>query len=151
MAKLFFECPVSAPLEQVRDGFNIDLFKALKPPLVNLEVKRFDGCKKGDEVHLSISPGIIPGPTLNWVSHITADNEDQDEWSFIDEGAVLPFPLKSWHHHHRVVRSANGSKIIDDITFSTGNSILDALVKPGLFLQFVGRKPVYQKFFGSPQ
>lgn len=149
MQKLYFECPVSASLETVVEGFNVDLFKALKPPLVSLEVSRFDGCKTGDEVHLSIGAGI--GPTVTWVSHITKDTQTENEWSFVDEGAVLPFPLKKWHHHHRVVRSANGSTIIDDISFSCGNLILDKLMKPALYFQFVGRKPVYQKTFGKPE
>jgi ligand-binding SRPBCC domain-containing protein len=147
MQKLYFESPVSAPLEQVRDGFNLDLFKALKPPIVSLDVTRFDGCKKGDEVHLSVGLGL----KVKWVSHITADHESQDEWSFVDEGALLPFPLKKWHHHHRVLRSTNGSIIIDDISFSCGNALFDTLMKPALFLQFVGRKSVYQRIFGRPQ
>lgn len=54
MEKLYFECPVKEPVETVKQGFNEELFKALKPPIIDLIVERFDGCKKGDEVHLKI-------------------------------------------------------------------------------------------------
>lgn len=146
MEKLIFKSPVKSSLTQVKEGFNLELFKALKPPIVQLDVTRFDGCKKGDEVHLSVGLGL----RVQWVSHITDDTEDSNEWSFVDEGFLLPFPLKKWHHHHRVLKDGDHAQIIDDISFSCGSTIVDKLMKPILYLQFVGRKSIYQKIFGRP-
>lgn len=147
MERLIFKSPVTASLTLVKKGFTLDLFKALKPPLVQLEVTRFDGCKKGDEVHLSVGLGF----KVKWISHIVEDVENAEEWSFIDVGAKLPFPLKKWHHHHKVIKVGDSSLIVDDISFSCGNALLDKLMKPILFLQFVGRKKIYQRIFGRPQ
>ena len=67
--------------------FDEDLFKFLKPPLLNLEVERFDGCKKGDEIHLGIGLGPF---SMKWISHITENSENDEENLFIDEGHLLP-------------------------------------------------------------
>ncbi len=145
MENLIFKTPVSASLETVRDGFNLDLFKALKPPVLSLDVSRFDGCKKGDEVHLKVGLGL----KVEWISLITEDSETANEWSFVDEGKKLPFPLTAWRHHHRVLRDGTGSIIIDDISFEAGPSFTSKMMKPLLYLQFVGRAPVYRKIFGE--
>lgn len=145
MENLIFKTKVSSSLEQVRDGFNLDLFKALKPPILSLDVSRFDGCKKGDEVHLKVGLGL----KVEWISLITEDSESPEEWSFVDEGKKLPFPLAAWRHHHRVVREGDQSVIIDEISFSCGPAFLNKMMKPILYLQFAGRAPVYRKIFGA--
>lgn len=127
------------------EGFDLKLFKALKPPLMSLDVERFDGCNVGDEVHLKV--GFGPFRT-KWISLITENQENDQETYFVDEGKLLPFPLKSWRHIHRVVKTDDkGSEIQDDIEYSTGLRALDVLMYPVLYLQFAARKPVYKKFF----
>ena len=73
---LFFETQVASPLFTVKAGFNEELFRALKPPFVSLKVERFDGCKKGDEVHLMLG---TPGFLQKWVSHITSSEAHRIE------------------------------------------------------------------------
>ena len=68
--KILVQTPISRPYDEVFKGFNQKLFEALKPPLLNLKVERFDGCNKGDEVHLLVS-------NKRWVSHITDFYKDE--------------------------------------------------------------------------
>lgn len=147
MENLIFKTEVGSSLEKVKAGFNVELFKALKPPVLTLDVARFDGCSEGDEVHLRVGLGL----KVEWISLITKEIETQNEWSFIDEGKKLPFPLTAWRHHHRVIKSDDEAIIIDDISFRCGTGLLSKLMKPLLYLQFVGRGPVYQKVFGKPK
>ncbi len=124
--------------------FNEELFKALKPPIINLEVKRFDGCKTGNEVHLAMDVfGLV---NQEWVSLITDHSESFEECYFVDEGKKLPSPLKYWRHRHRLIRiNDHTSYVVDDITFSTGNKALDAIIYPVLYGMFSFRIPVYKK------
>ena len=145
MLRFVLTTPVPQSIDQVKAGFNLELFKALKPPIINLKVERFDGCHKGDEVHLKVGLGLM----MDWVSLITEDNQNSQEWYFIDEGDKLPPPLKKWRHRHRVLkREAGGSIIVDDISFSSGLKLLDYLLYFPLKLQFKLRAPVYKKIFG---
>jgi len=143
--KLLIKTSVKTNYKEVMKGFTLELFKALKPPLMSLNVDRFDGCLKGDEVHLSVGLGPIQ---KKWVSLITDNFENESEVTFVDEGKVLPFPLSSWKHIHRVQKiDDSSSEIHDDIEYSTGFVPLDYLMYPILYLQFAVRGPVYRKFF----
>ncbi|MCR9204200.1 MAG: hypothetical protein NXH75_06470, partial [Halobacteriovoraceae bacterium] len=139
MQNIVFKCPVKASVNEVKKGFNLELFKALKPPLVQLEVTRFDGCEKGDEVHLSVGLGL----KVSWVSLITEDHQDDNQWFFVDEGKVLPPPLKKWRHIHSVLKDGDNAIIVDDISFTSNNRAMDFLLRPAMFLQFSGRYNVY--------
>lgn len=145
MQNLVFKCPVKASVEEVKEGFNLELFKALKPPLVQMEVSRFDGCSKGDEVHLSVGLGL----KVSWISLITEDHQDDNQWYFIDEGKLLPPPLKKWRHIHSVIKDGDGAIIVDDISFTSNNRVLDFLLRPTMHFQFSGRYDVYQNLFGA--
>ena len=143
--KIIIKTDINRTIKEVSESFNLKLFKALKPPFVGLEIPRFDGCHKDDEVHLKIKFGFL---SQDWVSLITEQNEDENEWYFIDEGYTLPPPLKRWKHRHRVVKTGETSvKIIDDIFYSTNNSLLDFFIYPAMYIQFWLRKPAYKKFF----
>lgn len=145
--KIFLPTEINNDLHTTFRLFNEDLFKALKPPAVGLKVLRFDGCKKGDEVHLEISVGPLK---QKWVSLITDDSVSDDVCYFIDEGGKLPPPLKSWKHIHRIRKVDDQNCVIeDDIEFSTGNSFLDRMIYPVLLMQFKARKPVYQKLLNK--
>jgi ligand-binding SRPBCC domain-containing protein len=137
--KIKITTPVNRNFREVFALFNLKLFEALKPPVVNLKVERFDGCKKGDEVHL-----IVAGQ--RWVSHITDYVENDDEIYFIDRGVIIPAPLNSWLHIHRIERSGeNFCNVIDDIEYSTGNIFTDRLIYPAIYAMFVMRKSIYQR------
>ncbi len=148
MKKLLFKTIVQNDYKTVYAGFDLKLFKALKPPLMSLEVTRFDGCKKGDEVHLKVG---AMGMTQDWISHITCHHEDDSECFFIDEGFKVPFPIKKWQHRHIVQKvSANQTAIIDDISYSCfGGIIVEILMYPALFAQFKIRAPIYRRFFDN--
>ena len=142
--KIFISTEVNNNLNSIVKKFNQDLFQKLSPPLVDLKVIRFDGCKKGDEVHLEMK---LFGKIHNqWISKITTDEISENEFYFIDEGTLVPAPLKNWKHVHRV-RKIDDSKclVIDDIEFSTGNTLLDYAIYPALYAMFSHRKPIYKK------
>lgn len=143
--KLLFKTKINKSLLHIKSNFNVDLFQALKPPLVKLEVKRFDGCSVNDEVHLNLGSF---GFQQKWVSVITAEDFSENEWSFIDEGKVLPWPLASWKHHHRVIQlNMDTSLVVDDITYQCKYSWLNGIIYPAMWLSFAFRPQSYRKFF----
>jgi ligand-binding SRPBCC domain-containing protein len=134
---ILIKTPIKKDYRSVFAQFNVKLFTALKPPLVNLKVLRFDGCNKGDEVHLLVSG-------KRWVSHITQLHIDDDEIYFVDVGVVVPAPITSWEHIHRVVRTGiDTCEVVDDIHYSTGNRLLDKIIYPALKAMFLLRRPIY--------
>jgi len=133
--------------QKVSDGFNQKLFEALAPAFPKLELIRYDGESKGDEVHVLINLFIIK---QLWVSIITQSKiESNEEIVFIDEGKLLPAPLKTWKHLHRIKKSndENICFVIDDVTYSTGFRILDWILLPTFLVQFFARKNKYKKYF----
>ncbi|HMT12979.1 MAG TPA: hypothetical protein PKA39_15320 [Ignavibacteria bacterium] len=116
----------------------------LKPPLIGLKIVRFEGCKTGDNVEIMLD---IFGLKQHWHSVITEDFENEESIGFIDEGVKLPRPLKQWRHIHKIEKSIENSIIIDDISYNTGNKLLNFLMFPAFFLQFYYRKPVYKSYF----
>lgn len=144
--RILIRTKVNGDYRKVFQAFDIKLFMKLKPPLVGLKVIRFDGCKKGDEVHIETS---ILGIKQKWISLITDQNTGDKEIYFTDEGVLLPKPLKYWKHKHIIEKSIDSSIIIDDICYSSGSKIIDFIIFPALFLQFFYRKPVYKSFFSK--
>ena len=135
--KILIKTPIENDYRSVFSRFNMKLFAALKPPFVNLRIDRFDGCKKGDEVHLQVAG-------QRWVSHITELHEDENQIYFVDIGVIIPPPLTSWRHVHRIERAGkNKCHVIDDIEYSTGNKITDKLLYPAIMAMFLLRRPVY--------
>lgn len=142
--KIVIKTKIDKNYQIVFSKFNLQLFKALKPPFVQLEVERFDGCKKGDEVHLKML--LFGWLKQKWISHITADFKSEYEIYFVDEGAYLPPPLKKWKHIHRIDKINELSCfVIDDIEYTSGNVALDLLLYPALYLMFLYRKPIYKR------
>jgi ligand-binding SRPBCC domain-containing protein len=142
--RIYLKTTVSADFHRVISNYNRKLFDALKPPLMALKLIRYDGEKTGDEIHLALGFG------QKWISLITDHGATEKEWFFVDEGKVLPWPLRSWKHVHKVLKTDNnGTTLIDDIAFSTGSPLLDAILYPLLYLQFAWRKPAYKKYFGN--
>jgi len=129
---------------KVFQGFDINLFMKLKPPLIGLRIMRFEGCKTGDNVEIRLN---MFGLKQHWHSMITEDFENENSVGFVDEGVKLPWPLKYWRHVHKIEKSIENSIIIDDISYNTGNKLLNFLLFPAFFLQFYYRKPVYKSYF----
>jgi ligand-binding SRPBCC domain-containing protein len=135
---------VEQDYKSVFSKFDVQLFKKLKPVLIGLNVCRFDGCRKGDEVRVEIS---ILGIKQRWYALVTDAGEDEKEIYFIDEGIVLPWFLKSWKHTHRIMKSTDNSIIIDDICYRGRFFLLDYLLFPVLYFQFYYRKHIYESYF----
>ena len=143
--KIFFRTRIRQPVSVVKNGFTQDLFMKLTPHWSNASLQRFDGCKKNDEVHITIK---ILGKTQSWISIITDEHEDASGWSFVDEGKKLPWPLTGWKHIHRVDRVGDmDCEIVDDIEFHTSSKYLDKLVYPVIWSTFAIRPNLYQKYF----
>lgn len=135
---------VEQSAEQVMAGFNEKLFLKLNPPFPPVRLLRFDGSKKGDIVSLELNFLLFK---QKWVSEITADEQGQDYFLFIDEGRKLPFMLSYWRHEHRIEVRPKGAAIIDYITYESGNKFFSLLLYPIMVLQFLYRKPIYTKVF----
>ena len=143
--RLVLHTHVNQPLKQVAAGFNQQLLSALAPPFPRLKLQRFDGSKKGDIVAMELNFGLMK---QHWVSKIIANGENEHEWFFIDEGQELPKPLKYWQHRHRLQRlPSGGTRIVDDLTYTTDNKLLDMALYPAMLAQFLYRKPIYKRFF----
>lgn len=136
---------INRPFLEVKEGFNEQLFTRLNPPFPKVELRRFDGCEKGDLVSMQLHFLLF---RQTWESLITADDTTDTYFFFQDEGRQLPFFLKKWKHRHWVKKiDAHASEIVDDVYFSTGNIFTDVFMYPALKAQFLYRQPIYRKFF----
>lgn len=152
---LLLKTPVTSSVQHVWNGFDRSLFDQLSPPFPPVDVVRFDGCLKGDTVHLRLNFLLFK---QDWISLITDQRTIEtanrtDEIYFIDEGTQLPFFLAYWRHRHSIVRDTAAETgddraiIVDDITFRTPFRLTDYLFYPLLWLQFAYRKPIYRRIF----
>jgi ligand-binding SRPBCC domain-containing protein len=120
----------------------------LAPPFPPAEIVRFDGCLKGDVVHLRLNFIFFK---QDWISNIVDQQTGANEIFFVDQGSKLPFFLRYWHHRHRLVRDTQtgGTIVIDDITFRTPSLLTDFLFYPIMWGLFAYRKPIYRRVFGA--
>lgn len=136
---------VKASFNTVIENFDARLFNALSPPLIKVNLLRFDGCQKDDKVHVELN---ILGFKQNWEALVVADENSNGQWYFKDIGSKLPFPLKSWEHRHYVNKIDKETvEIIDDVNYRTINPIVDILVYPFIYFQFFWRKHIYKTYF----
>lgn len=142
--RILFKTRVKKNYRQVFQAFDIDLFMKLKAPFTSLIINRFESCKTGDVVDISVN---MFGIKNHWISEITEHKITESEAYFIDEGKKLPSPLKIWKHLHKIEKSIDSSIIIDDITYVTTSKIMDFLLFPVIFSMFYYRKPIYKKQF----
>lgn len=138
--KIKLQTEVAGRVGEVFSRFDQKLFEALSPPLMPVEVRRFDGCEVGHEIHLKL-------PVGEWISLITDRVVGTEECLFVDEGKKLPFPFIYWRHRHIVRGTKTGSLIIDDIEYKTKSAFMDILVRPVLWVMFKARHPIYRRFF----
>lgn len=139
---------VTQNYQQVAANFDEKLFKALNPPFPPVKLLRFDGSRKGDEVHLELNFLLFK---QMWKSLIIEDKVQENEIYFIDKGIQLPFFLRYWQHTHRILKRGEHTAIVDDIQFKTPFILVDYLMYPVLYGQFFYRKPVYKKYFRRKQ
>jgi ligand-binding SRPBCC domain-containing protein len=144
--KISLSTPVQHNYRQVWAGFTRELFDQLSPPFPPVKVVRFDGCQKGDTVHLRLNFLIFK---LDWISSIIDQETTDQEIYFIDKGTKLPFFLSYWHHKHRIIRDGDHSRIVDEITFRTPTLLTDFLIYPVMYGLFAYRKPIYRSVFKS--
>ncbi|MES2733991.1 MAG: hypothetical protein V4714_19745 [Bacteroidota bacterium] len=142
--RIIIRTPVKQSYQQVWASFGRDLFLKLAPPFPPVKLIRFDGCQTGDIVSMELNFLLF---RQVWESAIVAQESNSEEIYFIDEGRKLPFFLQYWHHRHRILRRGAQAEIIDDITFRSPFRLLDFLLYPVLYLQFVYRRPIYKKLF----
>ena len=133
---------------KVFQQFDQDLFEKLSPPGAQVELIRFDGSKAGDIVHIRLKMlGII---SEDWISEIRESKVEEGKAWFIDQGTTLPFFLSFWHHRHLITADGPDQSVITDaIEFRTPFFLLDWLMFPVMYLQFLWRKPVYKRFFNA--
>lgn len=139
---------VEQPVHQVWAQFDLQLFKVLAPPFPPVKVARFDGCHTGDQVHLALNFLLF---RQEWHSLITDHAKTEQEYFFIDEGIRLPFFLSQWKHKHRMINENGQTLIVDEISYKTPFWLTDYLMFPALYLQFLYRKPIYQRYFRKKQ
>ncbi len=127
-------------------GFTRALFVALAPPFPKLRLLRFDGCHTGDRVEIELDTLV---KRLPWTSLIVDDGVQHDGTHFfIDEGQVLPAPLRFWRHRHLIEPGPNGgSVVVDALEYRTASRLLDAVLYPAMWAQFAWRKPIYRRWF----
>lgn len=147
MREVKLDTVVNSSLIKVAEGFDETLFLSLAPPFPKVKLVQFDGCKKGDLVKIQLDFMLFKS---NWDAKITNDSMTDNEWYFIDEATQIPFPFKTWEHHHVVTKINDHSCIISDkIKYCTWNGVLDLLMYPFVLLLFKYRKPVYRRYFGT--
>jgi|TARA_B110000503_G_scaffold140458_1_gene231382 ligand-binding SRPBCC domain-containing protein len=139
--KIILKSEVIGDLTTVYDRFDDKLFRYLLPPGATLI--EFGGSTKGDIVHLKLP---LAG---EWISEITENGMSPDMRYFIDEGRKLPFPLKKWKHKHILLAAGKKTIIEDNMTFSSGNIIIDLFIYPVLLLSFLPRIWQYKQYFRS--
>ena len=142
--KLTLQTRVNQDFKNVFRGFDRELFRKLAPPFPHMHVIRFDGCKTGDKVEVELKTGLT---SHFWSSLITQQQENDYEIYFVDEGQVLPKPLKFWRHKHVIYQNGKKTIISDQVEYKTGSELLDYLILPLMYLNFLYRKPVYKKYF----
>jgi ligand-binding SRPBCC domain-containing protein len=142
--KISIYTSVQQDYRRVWAGFTRQLFDQLSPPFPPVDVVRFDGCMKGDTVHLRLNFLLFK---QDWISLIIEQHETNQEIYFIDKGTKLPFFLSEWHHKHRIIRDGNHTRIADEITFRTPTRLTDFLLYPVFYGLFAYRGPVYKRIF----
>ncbi|WP_114784664.1 SRPBCC family protein [Botryobacter ruber] len=130
----------------VFEAFNESLFRKLAPPYPSFKLLRFDGSSPGDVVEIELQTGF---KAFRWTSLITERETTETEAWFVDQGQVLPPPLRFWRHKHVVEKAGTGAVIHDIITYRTKYRWLDVLLYPLMLAQFAYRKPVYRSVFGG--
>ncbi|KYG81525.1 hypothetical protein EV198_1716 [Roseivirga ehrenbergii] len=142
--KIKISTKVEQDLSNVKEGFNERLFIRLNPPFPKVELNRYDGCKSGDIVGLTLNFFLFK---QEWISEIIDQTETEQRFEFIDVGKKLPSFFKRWRHKHIMERLESGTMIVDDIEYTTPFLLLNYILYPLIYFQFIYRIPIYKKWF----
>ncbi len=129
--------------------FDHSLLTQLTPPGIRMELLHAqEPSEPGAYIQLRVTIlGII---RQNWENAFSHYALGELECHFVDEGRVMPFPIRYWRHDHRVLADGAHHAIInDDVTFKTGFFLLDWIMYPILWMQFRFRQPIYRRVFGK--
>ena len=100
MMKILIKTKVTQNYKTVFMDFSRDLFLKLNPPGMPVKLRQFDGCKKGDQVKITLGKGWLP---QELDALIIEQQSDSEEIYFIDKGIKLPFFLKTWQHFTHLI------------------------------------------------
>ena len=145
--RIVIPIPVKGKPKEVLKRFDRQVFEALTPPGLKVDLLRFDGSKKGDRIHVRLHMPLLG--KQDWISIITEEVWSEQEAYFVDEGEQLPAFLSKRRHKHLVEAYKSGSRIVEDITYESPNRLLTLLLYPVMYLQFAYRIIVYRKVFGK--
>jgi ligand-binding SRPBCC domain-containing protein len=141
--KIILKTAVEKDFYQVWNSFNRELLLKLSPPFPRVKITSF-GMEVGEKVEIILNIFIY---RLFWISLITENEKIENEYYFIDEGISTPIGITFWKHKHRIIKNNESTLIIDEVEFKTKYKLLDWVLYPLLFLQFVYRIPIYKSIF----
>ena len=72
--------------------------------------------------------------------------ENDNLFSFMDIGSVLPFGLNKWEHTHKVIQEDSNINIIDNIEFSCKVKFVEIFIFPILIAPIIVRKILYKTY-----
>ena len=122
--------------------FDFRLLAKLSPPFMKPEAKLYEGNKPGHQLYFIIHTPIGGYP---WKGKVTEENISENEIYFVDEGIDMAFGMSAWKHKHRLIKTDTGTLVRDEVYFDTKNPLWKYVLLPGVWLQFLYRKPLYEK------
>lgn len=147
MMHFTFITHVDANINEVSRNFNRELLIKLKPPLVKMNLLRYDGQITGNQLSFQICIGPMK---QQWDGIITAHRYTKKDWLFRDEGLKLPHPLKTWKHTHALKsKTEHSTLIIDRLKFEGKNHFFTLLLCLPFIAMFLMRKPLYKKHLST--
>ena len=72
--------------------------------------------------------------------------ENDNLFSFMDIGSVLPFGLNKWEHTHKVIQKDSNINIIDNIEFACKVKFVEIFIFPILIAPIIVRKILYKTY-----
>jgi ligand-binding SRPBCC domain-containing protein len=140
---------VPKPLEEVFSFFSrAENLQRLTPPWLHFRIVSVDPqpVRKGTLIRYSLRWRIFP---IRWTTEIR-------EWDppngFVD--LQLKGPYKLWHHQHRFIGEAGGTRIIDEVQYALPFGMLGRMahvlkVKKDVATIFAYREDMVRKMFGE--
>jgi ligand-binding SRPBCC domain-containing protein len=129
-------------IQDVYSVFDFRLLAELSPPIMKPEAKLYEGNELGDQLYFVIRTPIGDYP---WKGKVTEESITENEIYFVDEGIQMAFGMSAWKHKHRLIKTDYGTLIRDEVFFDTKNVLLKYVLLPGVWMQFLYRKPLYEK------
>lgn len=140
---------VPKPLEEVFSFFSrAENLQRLTPPWLHFRILGVDPqpVRKGTLIRYSLRWRIFP---IRWMTEIL-------EWDppnrFVD--VQLKGPYKLWHHQHRFIAEAGGTRIIDEVQYALPFGVLGRIahalkVRKDVATIFAYREDMVRRMFGE--